>query len=94
MTTTSANPILTLVGLFLSLKLDGVTAHDYVDYLFVKYHIAKLPDLTPEMVSEQELNLSNMLDKKKIKADFRKYLLEIQAKLKKFGWGAFNKEVF
>ncbi len=85
------SPITVLLGLFSSLSIEGIDGHDYIDYLFVKYKLKKLSDLSPEMTEEQKGILENMRDKEGVRLRFRKYLLEIRAKLGKYGWDAFDK---
>jgi len=70
-------PIATLFGLFDALQLPAVTRHDYVDYLFYyKYpNLAKLPDLTPVMIAEQERILKGLGSNPENKERFRRLLL-------------------
>lgn len=84
-------PLSDLLGLFAQLNID-VPEDYYVDYIFVKYKLKKLPDLTQEMIDKQKQVLINMKSKENVKLEFRKHLLEIQAKLRRDGWGIFDKE--
>jgi len=70
-------PIATLFGLFDALQLPEVDRHDYVDYLFYyKYpNLAKLSDLTPVMIAEQERILEGLAENPENKEKFRRLLL-------------------
>lgn len=65
----------TLLGLFSQLNLTGVTGHEYDDYLFEKYGIAKLPDLTQEQLAQQVTILQGLVQNKKTREQFREKLL-------------------
>lgn len=82
-----------LLGLFAQLNLSGVTEHDFVDYLFVRTKVRRLCDLTPEMIEKYTKILIDMQGNEKTKMEFRKFLLEIQAKLQRSAWEAFKGEV-
>lgn len=77
-----------LLSLFSDLHLEGVSGHEYVDYLFCKYQIPNL-NLSEEIVKEQINNLTKMKNDQKTKAEFRLHLLRIKAKLKEYrSWAA------
>lgn len=81
-----------LLGLFRQLNLSGITEDDFIDYLFIRTKVSRLCDLTTEMIEKYTEILVDMQGKDKTKLEFRKFLLEIQAKLKKSGWEAFEKQ--
>ncbi len=85
------HPLTDLLGLFRELNIEGISEHDFVDYLFVRTGIDRLSDLTPEDIIKYKKVLTGIRGKEKTKMEFRKFLLEIQAKLQKSGWGAFEK---
>ncbi len=86
------NPLTDLLGLFAQLNFPGVTEHDFIDYLFVRTKVMRLCDLTPEMIEKYKKVLIDMQGNEKTKMEFRKFLLEIQAKLRRCGWEIFKKE--
>jgi len=65
----------TLLGLFSQLNLAGVTGHEYVDYLFEKYGLKKLPDLTQEQIRQQVTILQGLAQNNKTREQFRGKLM-------------------
>jgi len=65
----------TLLGLFYQLNLAGVTGHEYVDYLFEKYGLKRLSDLTQEQLAQQVVILQGLALNNKTREQFRGKLL-------------------
>ena len=74
-TTTADQPLNRLLGLFYNLNLSDVTGHEYVDYIFEKYGLQKLPDLTPEQAQQQVSILQGLAQNEKNRKLFHKKLL-------------------
>jgi len=76
MTTTNAGQsILELLGAFRQLNLTGVGDNEYADYLFEKYNLEKLPDITENQVQQQVVILQGLATNNKTRDQFRQKLL-------------------
>lgn len=90
-----SDPIDSLLSLFLDLHLEGVKPGEwwyYTDYVLVEYHLAWL-NLTPEIIADQKRILNAVKGNPETREKFRKHIIDVQDKLRKYGWGYFDKQL-